>query len=180
MKSIFNVKVTCLTGLLFCTFMPNIALAETCKTDDPFPFVSPYNIQNCPADIQKWMDRANICGHFSGEESSDPDRDAEINEIMIENECDYVGCDARTLWAHYEGDIVYTRVISDYEEFVYGGPAPCFEEQELPPEERVGDEYLERVEPADTPGEEKAAEQDDTLDSEIKGAVKGILGNLFE
>ncbi|MGH1378274.1 MAG: hypothetical protein ACRBB3_05565 [Alphaproteobacteria bacterium] len=167
------------TGVCLCFVMSNVALADNCKTGDPFPFKSPYSIEKCPADIQHWMDRANICAHFSGEEAYDADRGAEIDAVMVENECGYIGCDARALWAKYEGDIAYTGVISDYEEFVFGGPVSCDEEQELPPEERVGDVYLEGTVP-DTSKAEANNNSSPDNNTDVENVVKGIFDNFLK
>ena len=132
-----------IVGLVLC--MPDAAFAGNCATSDPFPYESPYDIEECPADIQDWLDRANACAHFAGEEAYDEERAAELDQIMNENQCDYIACDFEDLFAKYEGDIVYTGVITGYGEVLYGeeGVPPCDMEREMPPEERVGDEYLE-------------------------------------
>lgn len=164
-------------------FMPNSAFAENCKTGDPFAYESPYNIESCPEDIQNWMDRANTCAYFEGEEPYDADRKAEIDGILNENQCDYIGCDARDLWGEYEGDVIYTRVISDYEVLLYGeAGAACDMEQELPPEERVGDVYLEGAQsaPVEPQNKKKTAEPKSSPDADVKGGVKGLLNSIFK
>lgn len=96
------------------------AAQEKCVTGDPFPYTSPYNVGGCPADIQRWIDRVNICGHFAGEEPYDEERRASLNKAAAENRCDAVGCDYEALFSRYEGDIVYTGILTGYAEQVYG------------------------------------------------------------
>lgn len=96
------------------------AAQTKCATGDPFPYTSPYNVGGCPADIQGWLDRVNACGHFAGEEPYDQKRTATINRAMTENRCDAVGCDYEALFSRYEGDIVYTGILTGYAEQVYG------------------------------------------------------------
>ncbi len=108
-------------SLFALLFFPTLSYAGVCKTDDPYPYVAPYAMDSCPEDIQNWLDRANICAHFSGEEAYDEDRAAEIEEVMHDNQCDYVECDYHELFLKYEGDIVYTGVLTDYKNLIYGG-----------------------------------------------------------
>lgn len=164
-------------------FMPNAAFAENCKTGDPFPYESPYNIESCPKDIQNWMDRANTCAYFEGEEPYDAERKAEIDGILNENQCGYIGCDARKLWSQYEGDVIYTRVIIDYESLIYDDVGVlCDVEQESPPEKRVGDVNLEgaQADPIEPPKANKAAEPKIAPDVDVKDAVKGLLNSIFK
>ena len=152
MKYILSVCI----GLFLC--IPNAAFAENCKTGEPFSYESPYNIENCPEDIQNWMDRASTCVYFEGEEPYDAERKAEIDGVLNENKCSYIGCDRQELWGQYEGDVIYTRVISDYEELLYGeAGVACDVAQELPPQDA-----------------EKAA------DPNVEGAVKGLFDSIFK
>lgn len=179
-----------LTCLAVCASSAT-AVAGKCKTEDPFPYTAPYNMENCPEDIQNWMNRVNTCAHFEGEEAYNDERKAELDNINIEYQCDYIGCDFGDLFYKYEGDIVYTGVLSDYEKFVYGdnGVLECNMEQEMPPEERVGDVYLEgatAVEEQVTPETVKkpTPKQDKSLEQELedagKKAVKDIFGGMFK
>lgn len=132
-----------------CLFLPSLAFAQGCETFDPTPYKAPYKMDACPLDIQAWLDQANACSYFSGEydpsDDADPERRKEIEDKMIELQCEYMGCAFHDLFAKYEGDIVYTNVLMDYEKILYGdnGVLVCNAEEESPPEERVGDTYLE-------------------------------------
>ena len=130
--------------ILLMACMPLSAFAGTCSTGDPFPYEAPYDIDHCPEDIQNWLDRANTCAHFVGEEAYDEERKRELDNVLNENQCDYIECDFFDLFAHYEGDIIYTKILTDYEGLLTGGQGyiDCQMEREMPPEERVGDEYL--------------------------------------
>lgn len=106
-------------GLVF--FVPESAWAAgKCVVGDPYPYEAPYDMAECPADIQMWMDRANGCAHYSGEETTDDDRAAEIGEAMNELQCEFIGCDYTGLLSKYEGDVVYTGVLTGYEQVLYG------------------------------------------------------------
>lgn len=139
-------KYTLGAVLMLFVFMPAQLLAETCKTGDPFPYEAPYVIDKCPEDIKGWLDDANACAHFMGEEAYDEERAAELDTIMIEHQCEYIECAYHDLFAKYEGDMIYTGILTGYAQIIYGddGVVPdCQMEQEMPPEERVGDEYLQ-------------------------------------
>lgn len=102
-------------------FIINNALADgRCKTDDPFPYTAPYDMETCPQDIQDWMDRANSCNHFSGEEATDAERKKELAQNLEELKCSDLFCDYDDLFMKYEGDIVYTGVLTGYAEVLYG------------------------------------------------------------
>lgn len=86
-------------------------------------YVAPYDMEHCPADIQSWMDRVSICYHWAGEEPYDAERAAFLAAAWKKDSCAQIGCDYRTLFARYEGDIVYAGVLSQYAEAVYGSIA---------------------------------------------------------
>jgi hypothetical protein len=92
----------------------------SCEIGDPFPYKSPYNVSGCPPDIKSYMDRVNACGHFGGEEPYDAERAKFLNEQMVENACARLACDYDNLFKKYEGDIVYTGILSQYTERVFG------------------------------------------------------------
>ena len=112
--------------LFIASFTP--AQAAPCETGDPFPYVPPAKIGSqtvdpkidCPADIQVWMNRVNICAHFAGEPPYDKARAAEIDAALKDNKCQQLGCEFETLFTQYEGDIVYTGVMTGYLESIYG------------------------------------------------------------
>jgi hypothetical protein len=96
------------------------AYAGTCMTGGPHNYVTAYDIQECPADIQALMNRMNICAHFAGEEATDAERGAYINSVMDDNACNKIGCDFQTVYANHEGDLVYTGALVEYTNLVYG------------------------------------------------------------
>lgn len=97
-----------------------------CETGAPFPYTAEYDMESCPADIKDWMDRANGCAHFAGEEAYDPGRGKYIQDEMNDLECNTLGCDYDALFTKYEGDVVYAAVLSEYAGITYGS------EDELP------------------------------------------------
>jgi len=98
----------------------NPARAEPCVGSEPYPYTDPYNIEECPSDIQAWMDRAGACAHFSSEEPYDDEREAFLLQQMNEQECRELGCDFDALFSKYEGDIAYTGVLIEYAKVTYG------------------------------------------------------------
>lgn len=96
------------------------AMAQTCMTEGPFPFKTEYTIERCPEDIQGLLNRMNACAHFSGEEATDSERQAFIEQSMKDSRCADIGCDFETVFRTYEGDIAYTGVLFEYARVVYG------------------------------------------------------------
>jgi hypothetical protein len=91
-----------------------------CQTGDAFPYTAPYDMEFCPNDIQAWMDRTNGCAHFAGEEPYDAERGKFLNEQMDKLRCNDIGCDFQALFLKYEGDIVYTGILTGYAEATFG------------------------------------------------------------
>lgn len=95
-----------------------------CKTGQPFPYEAPYEMESCPEDIQSWLDRANGCSYYEGElqglGNDDADRSSVLDSHMVETECAVLWCDYDDLFAKYEGDIVYTGVLTEYAQSLYG------------------------------------------------------------
>ncbi|MBI2234572.1 MAG: hypothetical protein HYU57_06260 [Micavibrio aeruginosavorus] len=110
-------KRFCLAALLFCAAP---AHAATCMTGDPFPFKTRYAIDDCPADIQGWLDRVNACAHFEGEEGYDGERRAFLADALEENRCAAIGCDFQELLMVHENDDALSGVLSEYAQIVYG------------------------------------------------------------
>lgn len=108
-------------GIGLVLLVPQMAWAGKCSVSDPFPYESPYEMEECPADIQMWMDRANGCTHYAGEETTDDERAAEIGEAMNELQCEFIGCDYTALLSKYEGDVVFTGILTGYEQVLHGG-----------------------------------------------------------
>lgn len=112
-------------GVMGVFAMPLDAVASgKCQTSDPYPYVAPYKMDACPQDIQEWMNRANVCTHFQSEEAYDDARRAELDAAIAENKCEALLCDYGDLFAKYEGDIVYTGVLTDYAQMLYGDVEP--------------------------------------------------------
>lgn len=111
--------VLIMTSILFVASCKPKDLPGKCQSDEAF-YTVPYDMESCPADIQAWMDRAYGCGHFAGEEAYDEERRLYIATQMKDLSCNTVGCDYKKLFAKYEGDIVYTGVLSGFAEKVFG------------------------------------------------------------
>jgi hypothetical protein len=109
----------------FFTFFLLIALpaqaAIKCEIGDPFPYIAPYNMGECPADIQSWMERVNICAHLADELPDRTGDDRAYTETQMNDlRCQNIACDYETLFANHEGDIVYIGILTGYAETVYG------------------------------------------------------------
>ncbi len=120
-KKAFYKALFCAVAVM-CGVIWFSADAKACETGEPFIYQSPYDLDSCPQDIQSYLDRVNGCGHFMGEEAYDQDRQDFIDEMMAEMHCADLGCDYSALFMEYEGDIVYTRILSDYTALVFGDP----------------------------------------------------------
>lgn len=115
-------------ALVSLVLLPAAASAAPCRVGDPFPYTMPESFGSqpvdpkidCPANIQSWMNRVNICAHFAGEPPYDRERAEFIDGAMKENKCHQLGCEHEALYAEYEGDIVYAGVINGYLESIYG------------------------------------------------------------
>lgn len=126
--SMHKISLLLLLALFVLTASISAAQAAPCETGDPFPYMTPAKIGShtvdpkvdCPKDIQTWMNRVNICAHFSGEPPYNKERAAEIDAALKDNKCDQLGCEFETLFTQYEGDIVYTGVMTGYLESIYG------------------------------------------------------------
>lgn len=111
------------------------AQAAKCKTGDPYPYESAAELESCPADIQEFLDALNACTHFEQEVGDRQGEDkAEALRQMEKLGCADIGCRYESLFAKYEGDVVYTRIFADYVEML-SGP-----EGELKCESKPGDE----------------------------------------
>lgn len=100
--------------------MPLAAQAETCATDEPFPYKTAYDIEQCPEDIQALLNRINSCAYLEGEAAYDEDRAAFLAEMMAERRCADLGCDFQDVFMNHEGDLAYTGVLFEYAKMVYG------------------------------------------------------------
>lgn len=112
------IKFMMVAGL--CLVFSGPALAQTCMTEDPFPFKTEYAIEQCPEDIQRLLNRMNACAHLAGEEVTDEDRKAFLEQAMKDNRCADIGCDFEAVFSAHEGDIAYTGVLFEYARVVYG------------------------------------------------------------
>ncbi len=115
MKSFFSMMALLAFLLFVCT-----AAQAKCMTEEPFSYTAPHDMEACPEDIQNWMNRVNLCAYFAGEEAYDEERDAFIDATMAEYRCSAIGCDFQALFSQYEGDIVYTGILTEYGAHVYG------------------------------------------------------------
>lgn len=89
-----------------------------CRVDETFYTVP--DMASCPGDIQAWMDRAFGCGHFAGEEAYDEERRAYIEKQVKDLSCNTLGCDYKTLFAKYEGDVVYAGLLGGFAAATFG------------------------------------------------------------
>tara|TARA_B100001989_G_scaffold251864_2_gene232136 strand:+ start:2194 stop:2679 length:486 start_codon:yes stop_codon:yes gene_type:complete len=134
--------------IFFFVFLSVPMLAHAsgkCKVEDSYPYEAPYDMEGCPEDIQSWMDRLNGCSYFESEmegmkTSFDDPRLIELKNQWDELQCVSLWCDYDDIFMKYEGDIVYTGIISGYAQMIYGDSElpVCGMEQELSPEEREG------------------------------------------
>lgn len=127
---------TMLVGALLCS---SVSFAENlpfkCSVGFVHPYTAPYDIDHCPADIQEWLERADTCSRLHG--LTHPDDIAEAKEEIMnegwgieELQCSKIACDFSALFSKYEGDIVYTGILIDFEKLMHGenGVLKCDEE----------------------------------------------------
>lgn len=106
-------------------FIPVSVNAEgKCRTGDPYSYEAPHEMESCPEDIQIWLDRANGC-HYYGNEiedigNDDADRSSILESHMEELDCAVIWCDFDDLFTKYEGDIIFSDVITSYAQSLYG------------------------------------------------------------
>ncbi len=105
---------------LSLTACGNDSVPGKCDMDAPHAYTAPYDMTSCPADLHGWMERANGCGHFMGEEPYDAERRAFLKTQMDDLQCAALGCDYADLFRKYEGDIVYAGILTGYAEAVFG------------------------------------------------------------
>ena len=74
----------------------------------------PYGLTECPEDINQFLQRAETCQYFGGEEPYDDARRAEIENAMKQAECEWQSCSFHTLMKKYEGQEKYTKMITDH------------------------------------------------------------------
>ncbi len=103
--------------------MHNLAYAA-CQSEGHFPYTDTYGIEECPEDIQSWMNKVDSCAHlekqFETSDLTDKERLEAIEWEMLQLECCKVACDYYHLSQKYKEDEVHTGVIIGYTEAVYG------------------------------------------------------------
>ena len=115
--------------LITVSMKPSAAFAAYCLvTEEPFPHTAPYDLEECPPEIQAWMDRANGCADLDRQERDDPNLRGELEEARFEMECAYLPCDYQSIQAKYRGNGVLTNIMKGYKKIVYGDkPMVCDE-----------------------------------------------------
>ena len=115
--------------MLFATCIPHSALAQKCQTGEPYFFEALFDTETCPQDIQAWMDRLNGCSHIESKaedlNNNEPGHIEILQALRQELHCKALWCDYDALFAKYEGDVIYTSIISNYAQMIFG-------DQELP------------------------------------------------
>jgi len=122
-KSMIKSRFLFLVLLALC--VPDLAHAKgRCETGAPYPYEAPYEMKICPEDIQGWLDRANGCTYYESEleniDNDAADRSSVLKAHMVELECTVLWCDFDTLFIKYEGDLIFSDIITGYAQSLYG------------------------------------------------------------
>jgi hypothetical protein len=97
---------------------PTMAFALRCSVGEPYAYTAPYDLQECPRDIQVWMDRVNGCKALDTDKAG-ATQDA-LDEEAAELECAFIACDYADLIKKYHGNGVLTNIVKGYKKVVFG------------------------------------------------------------
>lgn len=98
----------------------DVNLSVNCSVEGAFPYETQ---ATCPDIVRDYLQRTGDCAHFEGEEATDEDREAFLQDAMQQLRCDRLAQDYTEIWSRYEGDVMLFRLLEAYHE-TYQIPQP--------------------------------------------------------
>lgn len=115
-----NAKVLLWAVLIYLSAMPTVSFAAYCEVGEPDSYKAPYDLEECPPDIQSWMDRLNGCQDIKAKKSQGSTNFDVLDDMYIDLECEFIACDYVHIKQKYHGNGVLTNIIEGYKTLVFG------------------------------------------------------------
>ncbi|MEZ5813634.1 MAG: hypothetical protein R3E13_02755 [Alphaproteobacteria bacterium] len=111
-----------LTLVLMATCI-SLPASAACEVEGQFPYTDPFGIEQCPEELNRWMQRLNACTEHAQAFGIPGMSDEEMEKrewAMIDLECCKTGCDYYDLKEKYAENPSYIGVLDQYAKRVHG------------------------------------------------------------
>lgn len=101
----------------------SLPASAACEVEGQFPYTDPFGIEQCPEELNRWMQRLNACTEHAQAFGIPGMSDEEMEKrewAMIDLECCKTGCDYYDLKEKYAENPSYIGVLDQYAKRVHG------------------------------------------------------------